>query len=224
MNILAIGCIHNDVENLMTYSDKIALLDFDVIVCPGDFADLPPKGFTVVDIGKLVVEELKMFKKPVLAVPGSWDKDLIGFLEKEKISLHGKGVVVEGVGFYGFGGAKTPFGLPFEPSEDEIKFGLECGFEKIKNCGVKVQVTHAPPAGTRLDLISSGAHVGSEAVRGFIEEHSPQVAICSHIHEGRGVDSIGATKIINTGRYPEGHCGFVTIDKNNVTAKLINLI
>lgn len=225
MNILIVSDIHNDVENVLTYMDKLALIDFDLIVCPGDLTDVSlPKGFTRTDVGKLIIEELDSFKKPLLVLPGNMDKDILPLLEKEKISLHGNGKIIKDVGFYGFGGAKTPFETSLEPSEDEIKAGLERGFEKIKNAKIKVQVTHNPPARTKLDLLFSGAHVGSEAVRKFIEEKKPDVGISAHIHEAKGVDELGKTKLINSGRFPEGYCGLVSIEKGETKAKIINLI
>ncbi len=225
MKIVAVGCIHNDVENLLKFLDSVSQFDFDVLVCAGDFTDgALPRGFTNVGISKLIVEELKGPGRPVLVVPGSWDKDLISFFEKENMSIHGKGRKIGDVGFYGFGGAKTPFGLPLEPSEEEISNGLRKAYNDIKSAEYKVQVTHAPPVKTKLDTISSGAHVGSEAVRKFIEESGPQAAICSHIHEARGVDEIKGTKIVNTGRFPEGHYGLIEIKNGLVDAKLIDLI
>ena len=223
MKVVVIACIHNDVESIINFSDRLAELNFDVIVCPGDFLDAPIKKIDSLELGKLIVSALKTFDKPLLVVPGCWDKVLINFFEKEGISILGKGVVVDNVGFYGFGGAKTPFNLPYEPSEEEIKTGLEKGWNDVKDCKYKIQVTHAPPLDTKLDIITIGAHVGSSSVREFIEKHQPTTAICCHIHEARNVDVIGKTKIINPGRFPEGYCGFITIEKDLVDVKLINL-
>src|SRR3972149_10461476 len=197
--ILVISCIHNDLENILNYFDKISQLKFDVVVCPGDFTDSPPKSFSQTSIGKIILEELKLFGKPILAVPGSWDKEFLPELELTKVSIHGKGRVVDGVGFFGYGGAKTPFNLPLEPSENELRQGLESAYKQVAGAKVKVMVTHAPPARTSVDRISSGAHVGSETVREFIETKKPDVAICAHIHEARGVDEGGNTKVVNAG-------------------------
>jgi Icc-related predicted phosphoesterase len=225
MKILEIADFHNDIENTLNFLDKLSMLEFDVIVCPGDFTDYNvPKGFTKIDLAAFILEELKIFKKPILAVPGNLDYEIINFLENEGVSIHGKGKIINGYGFYGFGGAKTPFETPFEPSEEEMKNGLEKGFEKIKNCEIKIQVTHVPPFKTKVDIISSGAHVGSQVVRNFIEEKKPILAICAHIHEARGIDEIGETKIINSGRFPEGYCGLITIEGKKVEAKIVNLI
>jgi len=69
MDIIIFSDIHNDVENLLTYFDKIKELKFDVIVCPGDFTDInTPKGFTQEDITKLIITELKGLKKPIMYV------------------------------------------------------------------------------------------------------------------------------------------------------------
>jgi len=225
MNILVVSDIHNDVENILSYMDKLESIDFDVVVAPGDFTDvILPKGFTRTDIGKLIIEELRGFGKPVLALPGNMDKDILHLLEEEKTSLHGNGKIIKDVGFYGFGGAKTPFNSSFEPDENEIRSGLQKAFEKVENAKFKVQVTHNPPARTKLDLLYTGAHVGSEAVRKFIEDKQPDVAISAHIHEARGTDELGKTKLINSGRFPEGHCGLVSVEKNETKVKIINLI
>jgi len=224
MNILVVSDIHNDIENIMSYFDKISLLDFDVVVCPGDFTDITMKGFTAVDIGKIIIEELKTLKKPILAVPGNMDGDLLELLEQEKISIHKKGKIIGDVGFYGFGGAKTPFKTSLEPNEEDIKSGLEKAFNEVKNAKFKVQVTHNPPIKTSIDMLYTGAHVGSEVVRKFIEEKKPLAAISAHIHEAKGVDQIGETKIINAGRLPEGNCGLITIKDGKVDVKVISLI
>lgn len=225
MNILIISDIHNDIENMMVYIDKISLLDFDVIVMPGDFTDYNlPKGFTEKDIGNIIFEEMSSLKKPVLALPGNLDKEILSLLEEKKISLHGRGRIIQDVGFYGFGGARTPFGTPLEPTEDEIKVNLEKAYDEVGTCKKKIQVTHMPPARTKIDKIASGAHVGSEIIRSFIEEKQPVAAISAHIHEARGVDELGATKLINSGRFPEGYCGLVTVKEEKVTTKVINLI
>ena len=51
--------------------------------------------------------------------------------------------------------------------------------------------------------------MGSQAVRGFIEAHAPEICICGHIHEARGEDRIGSTRIINPGAFKDG--GYVVL-------------
>ncbi len=225
MKVAVVSCIHGDIENLMKFLDKTGALKPDVLVCPGDFTDFSfPKGFNRLDMAKLILEEMKGLNVPILAVPGSWDGELIGFLKKEGISIHAEGRIIENVGFYGYGGAKTPFNTPFEPSEGEIELGLEKAFSEVKKAKIKIQVTHSPPSHTKLDVIVSGAHVGSNAVRSFIENRQPNVAVSSHIHESRGVDEIGKTKIMNSGRFPEGYVGMIEIRDSEITTKVISLI
>ncbi len=225
VNISVVSCVHGDVETLMKFLDKLALMDIDVLICPGDFTDFAiPRGFNRIDIGKLIIEELKGLGKPIVTVPGSWDKELMDFLKRNSESVHAEGKVINGIGFYGYGGAKTPFNTPLEPSEGEIGLGLEKSYAEVGGAKLKIQVTHAPPNKTKLDIIASGAHVGSDAVRKFIEEKQPDAAVCAHIHESRGVDEIGRTKIINSGRFPEGYVGLFEINNSKITAKVSSLI
>ena len=226
MDILIISDIHGDIENLLRYSDNLQELKFDVIVCPGDFTDLnTPKGFTQEDIVKLIITELKGLKKPVLAVPGNVDtKNIIGILEKEGVSIHGKGRVIGDFGFYGYGGAKTPFQTNIEPSDEELKMGLKNSWKDVEKTRYKIQVTHNPPFGTRMDMVQSGAHVGSGVIKGFIEVHEPILAISAHIHEAKGTDQLKKTLLINSGRFPEGYFGLVNIENGSVKGRVLNLI
>lgn len=226
MDIIIFSDIHNDVENLLTYLDKIKGLKFDVVVCPGDFTDInTPKGFTQEDITKLIISEVKGLKKPILAVPGNVDtKDIIDILKKEDVSIHGRGRVINDFGFYGYGGAKTPFKTNIEPSDEELKVGLKTAWKDVEKTKYKIQVTHSPPLRTKIDMVQSGVHVGSNVIKEFIETHVPIVAISAHIHEARGIDHLNKTFLINSGRFPEGYFGLVTIEGGSVKGKVLNLI
>jgi len=224
MRILAISDIHTDLENTLRFLDNMEKLNPDVIVFAGEILDsILPKGVTAEEIALIFIEQLSLLKKPLLFVPGNFDKDIIPILEEKKVSLHGRGRIINDVGFYGYGGAKTPFRTPLEPDEGELKLGLYKGFIDVKDSKYKVQVTHVPPLNTTCDLIFSGLHVGSKAVREFIEENKPIVAICGHIQEGRGIDYIGNTLIVNPGRFAEGYVGLIDIKEGKAQAKILNL-
>ncbi|MEM5777282.1 MAG: metallophosphoesterase [Candidatus Aenigmatarchaeota archaeon] len=226
MKILVLGDNHNDLENMFNFLDKLKDYEFDVIVYAGDFTDIGlPKGFTQEDVAKLLIEELKILKKPIVAIPGNNDGlGIIKLLEKEKVSIHGVGKIINGVGFYGFGGAKTPFNTPYEPSDEELKKGLEKGFIQIMNADKKIQVTHNPPINTKLDITLTGMHVGSQIIRNFIEKYSPNVSISAHIHEARGIDYINKTLLLNPGRFAEGYFGVITLKDSVAEGSIFNLI
>ncbi len=226
MKLLVLSDNHNDIENMFTFIDILSEHEFDVIIYAGDFSDInTPKGFTQEDVAKIIIEELRVFKRPVVAVPGNNDdKNIIDLINKENISVHGKGKIINNVGFYGFGGAQTPFNTSYEPKDEEIKKGLERAFIDVMKVNKKVQITHTPPIDTKLDYINTGMHVGSRVVRNFIEKYSPFVAVSAHIHEARGIDYINNTLLINPGRFAEGYVGFVDINKERPEAKIINLI
>lgn len=81
-----------------------------------------------------------------------------------------------------------------------------------------IYVIHAPPCNTKLDVVTTGAHVGSKAVREFIEKEQPPLTLHGHIHEspkmsGSWHDRIGSTICINVGSsYPEDQLNCVIID------------
>lgn len=67
-----------------------------------------------------------------------------------------------------------------------------------------VAVIHSPPYATRCDVLFDTRHIGSRALRGWIERRQPLVALHGHIHEspevsGSFFDRIGRTLVINPG-------------------------
>jgi Icc-related predicted phosphoesterase len=128
------------------------------------------------------------------------------------ISLNGRGVVVGETGICGVSGAPiSPLHTPYELDEEEIDRRIRRGYEDVKHLARTIVVPHAPPFGTKVDIVHSGIHVGSMAVREFIEDCEPDVVICGHIHESRGQDAIGRTKIVNCGSAMKGHYAYLEI-------------
>ncbi len=211
MKILVVADVHGDFESL---SNVLAELknDFDVLVCPGDFTDigLSLMGFSREDMLQIMLDELLSCGKPVLTLPGNHDPpETHKIFDDYGVNLHGTGKVIDGIGFFGFGGAKTPFGTPFEPSEEQTTEGLKRAFDAVAGAKKKIMITHNPPKNTKLDAVMSGQHVGSQAIRDFILKNKPDAAISAHIHEARGVDELGTTKLIYPGTVSEGWFGII---------------
>jgi len=71
-----------------------------------------------------------------------------------------------------------------------------------------IVVIHAPPWNTGLDLMQGGFHVGSRAVRHYIDSRRPCLALHGHIHEapevgGIWIEHLGSTVCINPGQSPD---------------------
>jgi Icc-related predicted phosphoesterase len=131
--------------------------------------------------------------------------------ERKGISLNGHGVVLGDVGIFGVSAAPlSTLHTTYERTENELLEEMEHGYADVRNAAKKILISHAPPYGSRVDIIHAGYHVGSTAVRDFIEDRKPDVVACGHIHEGRGSDTIGTTVIINCGPAFNGYYGLIT--------------
>jgi Icc-related predicted phosphoesterase len=113
--------------------------------------------------------------------------------------------VIMGVGASTF----TPFGTPSEYPESWFAHELERLWHSARKYKHVILVSHNPPKNTVCDDIGGGNHVGSMAVREFIEENQPDICICGHIHEGVGTDLIGHTVVTNPGAFLSG--GYLTL-------------
>ena len=209
MRILAFTDIHGayrKVEEILSTESS-----FDVVVIGGDLTTYgTPAEATE------AIKGFQRFGRPVLVVAGNMDPpELDGTFDKLGVSINARGVVLGNAGFFGVSAAPfSPLHTPYEISEDDILVRAEEGWKGVESARWKVFVPHAPPINTKLDRIPPGKHVGSTAVRAFIEKHHPHVTVCGHIHEARGTDSIGKTLIINCGPAGQGYYGVIELGEH----------
>ena len=191
MRLLLFSDLHrntNDARNLVQMSR-----DVDVVVGAGDFATMR-KGI------QEVIDVLAEIDRPAVLVPGNSEsyEELVAACKLWPSSevLHGSGTEVNGIEFWGVGGAIpiTPFGAW---SND---FSEEEGLRLLANCPHgAIIVSHSPPKGA-VDESSSGQHLGSTALLATVEECQPILVVCGHIHDSAGsTETIGSTPVINAG-------------------------
>ena len=205
MRFVCIGDIHMAFRAIERAAP--ALRAADVAILTGDLTNFgePDDAFRVVDA-------VRAHCPTVWAVTGNLDMLwVIEALQAAGLSLHGEGRRVGDLGVFGCGGSNiTPMDTPTEFEEEELRDVLERGNAAVADTPRRLMICHTPPFGTRLDRLMNGTPVGSPAVRAFIEARRPQVCVVGHIHEGRGVDRVGDTLVLNAGALRDG--GYVVVD------------
>jgi Icc-related predicted phosphoesterase len=207
MRIIALADVHG------SYGAMEAILEaeepYDAVVLAGD---VTTKG-TVQEL-ESALQSLRSYGRPVLAVAGNMDPPLLEqALIRLGVGINGKGRVVGDVGFFGVSACPpTPFHSPNVASEEEIARRAEEGWKDVASARWTLFVPHAPPAQTALDRTFLGTHAGSRSVREFIERRSPHAVVCGHIHEARGVEKLGFTRMVNCGSAARGYYAVVTFD------------
>ncbi len=182
MRIAAISDIHDDIENL---NNLKKLLDgFDLLLVAGDLSNGDPTE---------VISILKEFKIDVIVVRGNHDPLDLG--DTAGLTILDYGEIVEVNGY-------TIMGHPFPiedhnitgPSEDEQYYKY---LEKIDK--VDIVLSHSPPFGIN-DTIARDpeTNYGSKALIKFINNKSPKLVICGHVHDyGGNYSIINNTMVIN---------------------------
>ncbi|ODS31835.1 MAG: putative metallophosphoesterase [Candidatus Scalindua rubra] len=208
MKIISFGDIHEDVSNLKLLRNELE--NANLIIISGDLTNYNGK-----KEAEKVIEEIMKYNENIIAQLGNLDQlEVDDYLTEKGINLHRNGFIKDDIGIFGVGGSNpTPFRTPTEFSEGEIETFLLEGFEKVRETKFKIMVPHMPPKDTKIDVITAGAHVGSQSVRDFILRHKPDISLSGHIHEARGVDKIENTLIFNAGMFREG--GYVKITKQS---------
>lgn len=191
MKILAFSDLHRDLAAARSIVARAP--DCDVVVGAGDFCTVR-RGLPE------VIEVLRDIRVPTVLVAGNAEtpnelKSACTGWEAAHV-LHGAGVEIGGVAFYGLGAAvpETPFGAwSFDLSEDEAR-------RLLAGCPEgAVLVSHSPPRGT-VDVDGSGRHLGSRAVADAITASTPRLVLCGHIHASWGARGwVGTTEVVNVG-------------------------
>jgi len=208
LKVLALSDFHGFLPSFYRVVEKAEEIEADLIVVAGDITH-----FGDLEDAKKLLGILTQSGSDVLFVPGNCDPPSLASVDWNKPRcLHGRSVSVEDLCFLGVGGAlRGPFHTLFEVDDGEIKSILEACLRSEPSKRFVV-VSHNPPKNTKLDLTRLGLHVGSMSLRSFIEQHKPLCVVCGHIHEARGVDSLGLTVLVNPGPARDGNYAVLELD------------
>ena len=189
MKIVTIPDLHSRKEHLPALAG--ALNAADLVILPGDIT----VGGRQLDA---IIDFIRQHCDHVLAVPGNMDDPATAqYFTEHGMNLHAQHRIIEGVAFIGLGGA-LPFFGNFAYSEDDFTRFIKQATDGLDMTLPQVLISHQPPHNTINDL-ARGKHVGSKAIRHYIETHQPLLCLTGHIHEGRGIDTIGTTQVVNPG-------------------------
>lgn len=193
MRIFAAGDIHGDKTLATRLAEKAKKENAELVVLCGDITHMDQST-------EYLIGPFKNRNLNVVFVPGNHDSfATAGFLTDmySLKNLHGRGVRYNDVGLFGAGGANI--GIE-KLSDDEFFELLDYGFGKVSYLDKKLMVTHVHPAGTKMEQFTSFFR-GSNGVRRAVEKFSPQILLCSHVHEAEGIEEmINETRVINVGR------------------------
>lgn len=220
MRILVVSDIHGSLGRVK----RLASIKRELTVVAGDISRCGS-----IEEAKAVLGELAR-QSPVAWIPGNCDSpELVRVSIANAECIHMKAYRFKELVLAGVGGSiHTPFGTPFEYSEEEYSGMLAELKEEIKknsDSGRVVLVSHTPPHMSGLDRVRGGAYVGSPSLRKLIAETRPLLVATGHIHEAWGVASVEGVLAVNPGPLEAGKYAIVDIDpaENMVRVRLARL-
>lgn len=199
MKLLCITDIHNRIEPFQHILFNVGRVD--MVLLGGDLTNFG----TPMDVEK-IVRLAQSTNYPVLAVAGNCDSAHIDKrLIELSVSVTGKGMIIKDVGIHGISAAPPWHRKMYGLTEDELALSLQAGYSQVQNARWHVVLAHTPPRGIKLDRTHYFQHIGSSALREFIDKTQPALVVCGHVHESRGVDMIGRTTVVNCGPAAAGY-------------------
>jgi uncharacterized protein len=193
VKVLAFSDLHRDLNQAASLVDMSA--EADVVIGAGDFASVHEGLEETIGV-------LASIAKPTILVPGNNETEealrRAASVWTTATVLHGGGTTIDDTKFYGLGA-----GIPVTPWDWSFDLDDEAATEMLAPCPQNAfLVLHSPPEG-HCDAGGSGDHFGSPALLAAIEQKSPRLAVCGHIHESWGCQSqIDTTPVHNLG--PKG--------------------
>jgi uncharacterized protein len=195
VNVLIFSDIHGDLGAL----ERIVAQPADVYIAAGDLATF---GRGLNRCG----EVLHPLGEKLWVLPGNHESyddtrafcDRFGFIDFHR-QVRTLPSVAGSTQWAGLGYSNiTPFNTPGEYSEEQISEALSA-FDQTQP--PIYLVVHFPPFGGRLDEYAPGKHVGSPALRAWVDRVRPSYLFCGHIHETAGMsDQLGPTRCSNVGK------------------------
>ncbi len=216
MRIFQVSDVHGSMENAERIPEKAKELKADLIVITGDITHFggPREAEEILEI----ISEAGI---PIFFVSGNCDSPLLLTWNPENvkaINLNGRIEKFSGYTFAGVGGGSGKFGTLTELEESDFEKILK-NFKTTENL---ILVSHSPPYGTDVDF-TGVKHIGSTAIRKFVEDFQPLLVCTGHAHEGRGITKIGRTIIVNAGAAKNGFCAIIDVDDGAVRPELLTL-
>ncbi len=197
MKILAFGDIHGDTKLAIKLAEQAEKENVDLVVICGDFT------YAEHSIDNIIGPFTAKNKKVVL-IPGNHETlATVDFLAAQygATNLHGYSIKHKEIGLFGCGGATNVGPITPEISEDEMFNLLKQGNEQVKDMEKRIMVTHMHPSGSKMEKLAHPIVQPSIGVRKALDELKPDILLCSHVHEAKGLEEqIGNTKVINVGK------------------------
>ena len=190
MKLLAFTDMHLSLTAFAKLEKAVKKQKPDFVVCCGDISIFEHN----LDY---IIKKLASLKCNILAVNGNHEDEHVMSKLCSKYPninfIHRKSYIYGNYQFFGYGGDGFSY-------IDEDFEKLAKSFKRFaKKDTKKILITHAPPYGTKLDILY-GKHHGNKSIRNFIDQIKPALAICGHFHENfRVKHKLGKTLIVNPG-------------------------
>lgn len=210
LRILGLADLHDRIDMLSKLEGFLA----DLIVFCGDLHNGGSK-----ESARPAAQSLAGLGPSVLIVPGNMDhKDVVPdlWMQAGLRMLHRSFSRHADLGFLGMGGivAKDPrrLGDParYYHQDNEVYDTLAAVYPKIIDARIKMVIVHQPPRGVQ-DTLYNGESSGSVSLLRFVEEYQPDLLLCGHIHEARGMSLVGKTRVVNVGELRLGWVAVIDI-------------
>jgi len=212
MRLLGITDLHGSrgaLSRILTHAGPV-----DAVLLGGDVTH-----FGSPDEAEQLVELAKASGAPVLAVAGNCDSaEIDERLVRLGVSIAGRGVGLDALSLHGLSAIPPWIRRMYQTTEEELAAALEAGHAQLPDAPHHGVLAHVPPHGLAVDRVFFGRHVGSKALRRFVDEKAPSLVVCGHIHEARGVVRVGPTTVVNCGHALRGHYALVDVDREIAVA------
>ena len=190
MKFLVFTDVHGnfkDLKRLKAKADKV-----DYVLCAGDLT------FFGNELEKILAF-MNEFPKPVIFINGNHEgeQEIKEIIKKNSLKnivfIASASLRIGDFIFFGYSDGG------FSRNDEKFRKLAKKFVKDIRKDDVVILITHAPPYGTNVDLVS-GTHCGVKDIREFIESNKIALVVTGHLHESEGnSDMLNGAVLLNPG-------------------------
>lgn len=230
MNILVIGTIAGRTDRLAAVLDYAHNARVEAIFVLGNLLEPANTSATHADYLPIITQ-LATLNVPVYVVPGAHDASIatldraireyhgpthIYLIHRTAAPLGSTDVVAGFGGLLTLGMGETSAALQFPVWEARVAFEHLHAYDTLfKTSRRRILLFATPPQGQRVDH-ENGTATGMPLLNTLIRAHGPHLVCCSGPANGRGVELVNGTQVVNPGSLADGSFALIDIDQLSV--------
>lgn len=241
MNALILNNIAGRLDRLASIIDRARVAHVDALFVLGNLVAAPTAAINAATASRAETIELQSYAqtldllgslaRPVYVIPGAHDRSLallsqavqaysgpaqIHLVHRISAALGTRDIVAGFGGQLTAGTERSAASVQFPAWEARVAFEHLAAYDRLfQKAQQRILLFATPPRGQQIDQ-QNDTHVGSGLLNSLIRRYQPDLVCSGGPTQGRGVETIDGTRIVNPGSAADGSYALVDLERHDI--------